>query len=75
MIKRERQEERTLQHHMMVAWNYHEQSLRTKGLLSLIKYRIVREREREQLGVCRDNVQANILRFYFGMLINKYRER
>lgn len=75
IIKKEREQHRIMQENMYVAARYHAHSLLTKGLLSFIKYRIIMNREREQLARCQSNVQNNIIRFYFKMFTNKYRER
>ncbi len=68
-IKQARQEHRRLLELMAVAINYHEQQLRTKTLLSFIKYRIDRERERENFFHCKSFVEFNIRKFYFVMLV------
>lgn len=56
IIKRERDQHRIMQEKLYVAARYHAHSLRTKGLLSFIKYRIIMNREREQLEMCQGNV-------------------
>ncbi len=52
IIKKEREQNRIMQENLYVAARYHAHSLRTKGLLSFIKYRIIMNREREKFAVC-----------------------
>ena len=50
IIKKEREDLRVLQENMKVATRYHAYSLQTKAILSMIKYRIIMNRERDQLA-------------------------
>jgi hypothetical protein len=56
IIKKEREDLRVLQENMKVATRYHAYSLQTKALLSMIKYRIIMNRERDQLARFQNNV-------------------
>ena len=56
IIKKEREDLRVLQENMKVAARYHAYSLQTKALLSMIKYRIIMNRERDQLARFQNNV-------------------
>ena len=56
------------------AINYHEQSLRTKTLLSFIKFRVITERMRQITSECKKKVRINMLRWYFTAIIKKYQE-
>jgi hypothetical protein len=58
--------------HMATAISYHEHSLRTKALLSFIKYRVMAERERQQVAECKRRVRVNMLKWYFQAIIRKY---
>lgn len=60
--------------HMATAINYHEQSLRTKALLSFIKFRVLSERERQLVAGCKSRVRHNMLRWYFQAIIKKFQE-
>ena len=56
IIKKEREDLRVVQENMKVATRYHAYSLQTKALLSMIKYRIIMNRERDQLARFQNNV-------------------
>jgi hypothetical protein len=72
--KRKRHEHRVMVEHMATAINYHQQSLRTKTILSFIKYRVMLERERRQVYQCQTLVRQNMLKWYFQAIIRKYSE-
>lgn len=72
--KRKRHEHRIMIENIAAAINYHEQSLRTKTLLSFIKYRVLAERERYITRECQKKVRVNMLRWYFGAIVKKYSE-
>jgi hypothetical protein len=72
--KRKRFEHSVMIEHMATAINYHEQSLRTKALLSFIQFRVTSERERQLTAGCKSRVRHNMLRWYFQAIVRKYQE-
>ena len=46
----------------------------SKVILSFIKYRVMTDQLKKKSHKCRRMVQRNILKFYFKMLIVKYKE-
>lgn len=74
--KRERRErKRRLVENLAIAINYHEQTLVTKGFLSIIKFRLQSDTHRANFAQINCKVARNMLRFYLHAMLLKFKER
>jgi hypothetical protein len=56
------------------AIDYHEQSLKTKTVLSFIKFKVMAEKEKENFILVKDLVKFNLKKFYLKAMLGKAKE-
>ncbi|CDW84837.1 UNKNOWN [Stylonychia lemnae] len=73
-IKQRRVEKKVFIKNLAIAIHFHEQSLMTKGVLSFIKFRVLREQRSISALKVSKKVGVNIKKFYFTQLTKKFKE-